>query len=540
MSLFKSPILSVTFFLSFQEKMSTAQQFDLPNDILYAGLIETAWTMWVFLSSNIETEVGYGRLACECPNLGDFIKSFTADLGDDEADGYNPEEERNRETSSQSDSNDNDTDNNYNSSKAKRKSSKVTNQQTKRIKPIKNDAWRNTEDIEWVNSFVERSGNRIYQIPYLQIQTVCFGGLTKLRKVLLREFQTAAQMFHYSEAIFSGSPADILEDFVSSRYQRKSCIGHNLTNQMDPFTWQHYQTPVFEQLCVCWNFCPLDKFNVIPCGNGPFETYKGTTTQIVAGALNKISSTWRKQLASATQLCNNDNYDESKLINCKELLTATYPLKLVYVNSFGTMNIANNMEALRLKFMDGKVPTYSRNPKDECDSDCDEEEQDEKESEKNNDDKHRLDINNPPSVPELDVQCSKWVELLSGGAELLVTKNSRFEEQANCKLCASRKKDLNYLFPNWKAFISSKWDHMCEHHGPLGANTMLIAQPNYIQDYYYEACTQQAQFKLILTTLFKAGFRQCAYREQGNWISFLSDEFRRINISQSSDNSDSE
>ncbi len=64
------------------------------NGELYKQLKGTnAFGELVFSLQPVHGEVGYSRLERECPNLGAFLKEYTADLGDKEAEGLDPEEE---------------------------------------------------------------------------------------------------------------------------------------------------------------------------------------------------------------------------------------------------------------------------------------------------------------------------------------------------------------------------------------------------------------------------------------------------------------
>ena len=265
------------------------------KDDIYKQIKETAWMLFVFRRTP-ETEVGYRRLECECPNLGKFLESYTADLGDNEAEGFDPEDDDEEQYGD--------------------------NRNNKRLKVT---GWREEKDAAWIKDLVERPDTQfIYQIPHLQTQRVCFGGLTKFRITLLQEFRNAAELFAYTGHVFSGSPAHVLEDLVET-------IPHGLTDQLDPFTWEHYRTPINEALCVYWHNLPVHFFNEIPCGNAPGETFQGTVSKICQENLFKVHNEWRKQLALDTLLCMKEDYDVGKFDNnMKDVLRASYPLKLIH------------------------------------------------------------------------------------------------------------------------------------------------------------------------------------------------------------------
>ncbi len=456
---------------------------------IYNEIKETAWRLFVFRKAP-QTEVGYGRLACECPTLGTFLASYTADLGDDEADGYDAEKEAKLAQESSDEEN------------PKKRCKTQTKKRTK-----KNIAWREEQDAAWIKDLVERPGTQfIYQMPHLQTQTVCFGGLTKFRITVLREFQKAAKLFEYTEPVFSGSPAGRLEDLV--RDGANAAIPHGLTDQLDPFTWEHYRTPVNESLCVYWHYLPLNRFNAIPCGHAPGETFHGAASQICQENLLKIQGDWRQQLAMATNLCMTDDYTAQKLEGMKDLLRATYPLKLVYVSDAGDLRHAENLEACRATMMEvmweAKYPLnpQKKDNEHECDLECDEEYDDEDESETK-----RLDVQYPP---RLDIGYPEWLQFISGGGP----KPFKYE----CELCPRhvKRNAVPQQFTSWQDYVGSNWQHMCEEHGPLGANSALTEVPRWIQNYIWRNADRKTP-DLIFGAIAKAGFTDCGQMEQGTW-----------------------
>ena len=468
---------------------------------IYNEIKETAWRLFVF-HKKLETEVGYGRLACECPNLGKFLESYTADLGDDEADGYDAEEEDKLAQESSSSEEDE-----YVTGKKRKK-----NHGNGKTKAKKTATWRDEQDAVWIKNLVERPDTQfIYQMPHLQTQTVCFGGLTKFRTTVLREFQIAAKLFEYSNPVFSGSPSCILENL-----QYYAAIPHGLTDQLDPFVWEHYRAPINEALCVYWHYLPLNRFNVIQCGHAPGETFQGATSQMCQENLLKVQSDWRQQLAMATNLCMMDDYDVKIFDNddiVTNLLTATYPLKLVYVSDTGELRHAKNLEACRAKLMkiSNEETKYPMNPQKEdrevdYELECDEIQQ--KKEEK------KLNVQTPPTISELAVTCPKWIEVICSG---FGPKLFKFD----CELCPESTKKQNVApkqFSSWQDYVSCNWQHMCDEHGALGANSAFKEVPNWIQNYIWRHADRNLP-KLIFTAIAEAGFTECGQNEQGTWKS---------------------
>ncbi len=475
---------------------------EISNDALYAQLKQSAWHHFVFRRTPA-TEVGYGRLNCECPNLGKFLESYTADLGDEEADGYDEEEEAKHADESRECSFD---DEEYLEDQKPKKSSKAN----KRMKITKDQAWRDSQDALWIGNLVERPDARIiFQMPYFQTQTVSSGGLTKFRIKVLSEFQKAAKLFGYQEPIFSGSPAGILEDFVTSS---PSSLPHGLTNQMDPFTWQHYCMPVNEALCVYWHHCPLPVFNLVPCGHAPGETFQGTATQLCQKKLSETKDDWRHQLAKATYACMMDDYNTQDLESVRQLLMASHPLKLVYVNDAGELRHAKNLEACRATFMNVSDETkYPLNPQAE-DFEADEDIECEEENDNEIEAPQRLNIKTTlPSIPELENACPQWIEFIStgGGAKQCLVKCNLCPMQARCER-------VNKTFDGWQQYVDLQWKHMCNEHGPLGANKASSEVQEWIQTYIWRDADRKKS-DLIFGALWKAGFRECGHNEQGNW-----------------------
>lgn len=492
------------------EKITDALQF------WYKALQLNAWKTWVFYKTP-STEVGYGRLNCECPNLGEFLKSYTADLGDNEADGFDPDAKQPSSSDSESES---ECDDDVGS---KRKASQNKKTQ-KRVKPVKNHAWRALKDEEWVKTFVERPGIRIYQLPHLQVQT-CVTGLSNLRKELLAAFKLAKNMFGYSQKIFSGSPASILKYLVHNENMK-----HGLSNQLDPIVWEHYKTPKYESLCVLWTYCPLDHFSVIPCGHAPGETFKGKVTMACEANLVKIDPQWRKHLSNAAEL-SHKTHDIQVDTLTQQLLEASFPLKLVYVSAIGRVWHAKNLEVVRAKLMQRmcKIIEYPQNPEDGCESDYgsdEDDEDDETADEKNSKEQTlKLDIDNPPSLadldklcPQSDTLCPEWLQYISEGGCKMIECN-RYSN--DCTLCAKKQPKFQKEFANWNAFIAFKWNHLLTH-GPLGANLALEKVPEWMQEYFNT--TNKAIMPLqkqILIKLLGAGFRAFGFWEQGQWRKML-------------------
>ncbi len=472
---------------------------EVDKKAIYEQVKETAWCLFVFRRTP-QTEVGYGRLNCECPNLGKFIESYTADVGDDEADGYDAEKEAAQEEEEEEESSSNEEEE---SGSKKRKQKTRINRKAK-----KNPAWRDEQDRAWIKDLFERPNAQfIYQLPHLQTQTVCFGGLTKFRITLLREIQKAGKLFKYERPIFSGSPAGILEDFVMHS------VPHGLTNQLDPFVWEHYCTPVNEALCVFWDYCPLKLFDVIPCGHAPGETFQGKATQLCQENLLKVRGDWRQQLAMATKLCMKHDFNADNLADFRDVLKASYPLKLVYVSDTGFLRHAKNLEACRAKLMNiANEAAYPLNPQEdnyECDYELecdDEDDNDEKENKK------KLDIARlPPSISAVQMAYPNWLDFISTGGG---PKQLEYE----CELCPREtwNKIPSKVFASWQDYVSNKWEHMCCEHGPLGANCALTNVPNWILTYVYKN-TSVETCSPVFKAMSEVGFREYGYEEQGSW-----------------------
>jgi hypothetical protein len=492
---------------------------DVDNKLKYDKLKEKSWSNFVF-AKKPDPEVGYGRLACECPNLGAFIESFTADLGDYEAERVDLEEEErerleNLTSEDEEEESNNEEDQKEEENGTKRKLEHISPKFRKRSKPEITDARIKEQDEIWAKRFVERPGNRIYQLPHLQIQTVCMGGLTNLRQTLLREFQLAANIFQYSEKIYSKSPVKLIEDFVSS-------IPHQLTNELDPIAWEHYRPPVYEALCVLWENCPLEKFNLIPCGHGPGETFQGKVTQTCQESLNQISINWRKQLSMITKEMQQNN-TFIKLDGIVSILKATYPLKLVYVNKMGRICYAKKLEECRLILhREDLFPTtntttvikidYPKNSDVDCASDYEDEDEDEDEENKTIKNTH-LDIFHPPSLPELDILYPNWKEYISDGCEV---KLSKYDSLSQCSLCPHNKSILQD-FRNVQDFVTFKSTHLCNEHEALGANVLLEKLSEWIEYFSCQMAKVNNNSIGIFETLLQAGYHECGYYEQGIW-----------------------
>jgi hypothetical protein len=136
----------------------------------------------------------------------------------------------------------------------------------------------------------------------------------------------------------------------------------------------------------------------------------------------------------------------------------------------------------------------------------------------------RLDLENPPSLPELDKVYPKWVEYLTigGGPKTIIGDRIR------CELCPydiqNQTRDTKYNFVSWKDCVSFQWNHMCDKHGCLGANTAFDKVPEWIESYICQIDNKSAD-ALIFDTLFKAGFSEYGVWTQGEWKSFPKNGF---------------
>ena len=434
---------------------------------IYKEVKQSAWSTFVFRVTP-STEVGYGRLNCECPTFGKFIEAYTADIDDAQADGY----DRNAEDHEQLES--------------------KIHRERKRVKLQKDQEWRKSQDALWMESMVDRPQTQfLYQIPSIQTQTVSFGGLKKFRETLLHQAQTMAKTFGYKQPVFSGSPAGILQDLVKT-------IPHGLSNNLDPFVWEHYHLPKYESLCVYWHYLPMDHFVDIACGNAPGETFNGSVTQTCSKKLAQVQSDWRQQLALATFLCMNNNFVLAQLASFAELLQATYPLQLVYINDLGELRHAVNLEYCRMLFMTKTTTKSFEYPmnvqqagyKHDATFDCYDDVTIEQEIKTEN----ASAILNP-----------KWFDFISSGGG---SKRHDF----HCDLCPWQK-SKKVSFVSLQEYITAMWKHACDEHGPIGANHAYGQTPNWIDSYIWTDANTT-----LLTTIFnELGSDQCGHNEQGTW-----------------------
>ncbi len=501
-----------------------------------------AWRTYVFVGDELDCGVGYGRLNCECHSAGGFLTSFTAatiDLGDTEAGGAISEASASEDEEASA------SEDEVEEVSAVSKKRKAKDAPNPAKKPKKDQKWRDEQDRAWIDKFVERDGDRIFQIPQLQTSMVV-SGLTNLRTTVLSEFQKAAKLFKYNAPVFSGSPAGVFEDLV-----KPSVIPHGLSNQIDPLSWQEYEAPESEALCTFWCYCDSPHFCMIPCGNAPGETHRGQITSTLQAKMDAICPDWRGMLATATVESYSSEVSCDQLIamvpHIAAILRASFPLKLVYVTSLGQISRARNLERLRAFFQVTRTisdvpisscPLRSLEPSEilaACravlagvgvDGDDDEDAQEKKQA--------RLDILNPPSLPELDKIFPQWLSVLSASFHAEETKTVEAKEDADepkkplqrvslqpCHLCPFRKQ-TTFLrtFFSWQRLASSKFHHLCVEHGPFGANQALLDKgvPQWIRDFYFDFAEANREVEeLVYDALWKLGYRQCGFYQQGGW-----------------------
>ena len=84
-------------------------------------------------------------------------------------------------------------------------------------------------------------------------------------------------------------------------------------------------------------------------------------------------------------------------------------------------------------------------------------------------------------MPELDAAYPNWLKfILNGGGE---PKHLDCDACDVCPRQPSQKKPVSPVFSSWQDYISFKAEHMCSQHGPLGANTVLMHVPEWIDKY---------------------------------------------------------
>ena len=177
----------------------------------------------------------------------------------------------------------------------------------------------------------------------------------------------------------------------------------------------------------------------------------------------------------------------------------------MYISDTGKLRHAQNLEKCRASFMTNNEAKYPVNPqKEDYEADCDlecEEEGEEKEAQ-------RLCIQKRPII---DVDYPKWLEFIfsGGGPKIIVCE---------CELCPRQAQRNEQQFSSWQDYVGFKWKHMCDEHGPLGANHALMNVPNWIQNYTWKDPNKK-DADLIFGSIAKAGFTQCGQMEQGVWKS---------------------
>jgi hypothetical protein len=497
---------------------------------IYDQVKLAAWGSYVFVDSELDCGVGYGRLNCECHSAGGFLKSFLSDLGDDEAGGEISEASASEGSASEDEGDE------MMPSASKKRKSKSAPKPAKKLK--KDQKWRDEQDQAWVDGFVQRDGVYIFQIPQLQTSLVV-SGLTNLRKTVLSEFQKAAELFKYEEPVFSGSSAGVFEDLVAP-----SVIPHGLSNQIDPLSWQEYETPESEALCTFWCYCPSPQFCMIRCGNAPGETHRGEITSPLQSKMDAICPNWRERLATATVECHSNEVSCDQIIakvpDIAAILRASFPLKLVYVTSLGQISRAKNLERLRASLSH------------EAYVDAEVEDAEEK--------KTRLDISNPPSLPELDKIFPQWLSVLSaslpptgdtkavdgtvdGGWKKTEKTESKLQLKP-CHLCPPKKRTKSLrTFASWQDLASSKFRHLCVEHGPFGVNQALLENGvnHWIRDFYYDFGENNRDAEeLVHDALWKLGYRECGFYEQGGWNALPQRAFAWAKARAQTENSNAE
>jgi hypothetical protein len=438
-------------------------------DAKYEGLKQTAWKTFVF-NQTPQTEVGYGRLCCECKNLGEFLEAYTKDLGN---------EEENADEDVQS-------------------------------KKPRVELSREAQDAQWRAKLVNRPNTPfIYQLPHLQTQTVCYG-LTNLRCELLSAFQRAAAMFDYACPIFSGSRPSVLNDFTSPRHDDTSCIPHGMTKNLDSFSWTHYKPPMHESVCVSWHHLKVELFNDIPMGHAAGETFGGEETKKCQAKLAKISN-WRCVLALASSMSMKSELNLQNVIDVAHVFRATYPLKLVYVNDAGKLRHARQLEVCRAALMNVDIQAAYPSNDDADDDDVNELEE--------------FDCETEQDASMLDIENRELKTLWQDSIAFLATGGGAKKMSNKCELCPFSEDVQETQFTSVDDYIASKYKHMSEAHGPLGANFALENAPDWIQKYVWHEQDQEP-IKKFCQPLWDAGFRKCGYFEQKTWKNLpASEEF---------------